>query len=68
LWFQAHTDYSDQVCRRLGLAPIPLVCLLVQLSSKSIHLEGVFTYLLLALVFLWSVFVTVIVIVEAFPS
>ncbi|XP_076435905.1 transmembrane anterior posterior transformation protein 1 homolog [Babylonia areolata] len=48
----AHTDYSDQVCRRLGLTPIPLVCLLIQLCSKSIHITGPFTYLLLALFFL----------------
>ncbi|KAK7110886.1 transmembrane anterior posterior transformation protein 1 homolog [Littorina saxatilis] len=48
----AHTDYSDQVCRRLGLAPIPLACVLVQMCSKSIHFTGIFTYLLLALFYL----------------
>ncbi|KAL8580812.1 hypothetical protein ACOMHN_017316 [Nucella lapillus] len=48
----AHTDYSDQVCRRLGMTPIPLVCLLIQVCSKSVPVTGPFTCLLLGLVFL----------------
>lgn len=47
----AFTDYSDQVCRRLGFTPLPLLCLLVRTYSKSIPMVGYLSYGLLALFF-----------------
>lgn len=45
----AFTDYSDQVCRRLGFTPLPLLCLLVRTYSKSIPMVGYISYILLAI-------------------
>ncbi|KAK7498354.1 hypothetical protein BaRGS_00010308 [Batillaria attramentaria] len=47
----AFTDYSDQVCRRLGFTPLPLLCLFVRTCNKSIPMVGYISYALLGLFF-----------------
>lgn len=48
----AFTNFSDQVCRRMGFTPIPLICLLYMVSCSSFTVEGPLAWLLVFFLYL----------------
>ncbi|CAL1539217.1 unnamed protein product [Lymnaea stagnalis] len=45
----AFTNFSDQVCRRMGFTPMPLICLLFMVCTKSFNIDGPLPWLLVGL-------------------
>uniref|UniRef100_A0A2C9M797 Uncharacterized protein n=1 Tax=Biomphalaria glabrata TaxID=6526 RepID=A0A2C9M797_BIOGL len=48
----AFTNFSDQVCRRMGFTPMPLICLLFMVCTKSFNITGPLAWLLVFLFYL----------------
>lgn len=48
----AFTNFSDQVCRRMGFTPMPLICLLFMVCTKSFNIDGPLPWLLVGLFYL----------------
>ncbi|KAH9520261.1 Transmembrane anterior posterior transformation protein 1 [Bulinus truncatus] len=48
----AFTNFSDQVCRRMGFTPMPLICLLFMVCTKSFNIKGSLAWLLVLLFYL----------------
>ncbi|RUS72761.1 hypothetical protein EGW08_019479 [Elysia chlorotica] len=48
----AFTNFSDQVCRRMGFTPMPLICLLYMVSSTSFAVEGPLAWLLVFVLYI----------------
>ncbi|BFZ01089.1 hypothetical protein BsWGS_04128 [Bradybaena similaris] len=48
----AFTNFSDQVCRRMGFTPMPLICLLFVVCNRCFTISGTLPWLLVALFYL----------------
>ncbi|XP_012942570.1 transmembrane anterior posterior transformation protein 1 homolog [Aplysia californica] len=48
----AFTNFNDQVCRRMGFTPIPLICLLFMVCTKSFNISGPLPWLLVFVFYL----------------
>ncbi|XP_059172567.1 transmembrane anterior posterior transformation protein 1 homolog [Physella acuta] len=48
----AFTNFSDQVCRRMGFTPMPLICLLYMVCTTSFSVNGPLPWLLVFLFYL----------------
>lgn len=56
----AFTDYSDQVSRRLGFTPMPLLCLLYHVCSRSVQVTGILGIILVILFYMCLVTVKIL--------
>ncbi|GFO35720.1 transmembrane anterior posterior transformation protein 1-like protein [Plakobranchus ocellatus] len=48
----AFTNFSDQVCRRMGFTPMPLICLLYMVCCSSFTVEGPLAWSLVFLLYI----------------